>query len=966
MKCLFLTIWVWGLCTAYLMAQSPLQIPHNALNSTTIDNPSQLPIPESTTANSCNISIDSIVSINCNGDSTGAIYTETVVDTSACSSAVVAINEFLYDPSVQDGRNPYTGEYIELIGPPGTDISCYVLTDGDWTITFPAGSIIPPDGLFTIGNDSIWGTGTFDLDAENCNCFTDGSSGSGLLILGNSGEYIALYNALGTFLEGVIYGNPSTTGNNYPSAGTVINTIGAPGCPSSVVLPSATAFETAPAVVNDDISLIRDPDGSGAWVPQVGGSLNACNVSNNSTTVSYLWNTGDTTEHLLGIPAGTYTVIMTTSGGCADTVSYTLVEPTPLIANTVSTDISCTGDTTGAIDLTITGGTAPYLFNWSTGATTEDLDSLLSGSYCVTVTDSNACEVTLCDTIEEPFFTIPVDTFTICAGDSVQLQVNTNITTINWAPSGTLSNDTIQNPFASPTSTTTYIVSTVGTACTTMDSIVVIVDSLSINLVSVDPLCNGDTTGTISSVAGGNYTYQWNTGDTTANLINLGAGVYQLTVSSGACQDTLSTVLNEPTAIALTLANSTNPSCNGDSTGAIVINNTGGTTPYTYLWSNTATTQDLDSLPAGGYSLTLTDNNNCTASLSAVLTEPSAINIAYNTTNVSCGGSNDGTATVTPTGGTPGYTYLWDVTANNQTTATATNLASSTYSVTVTDLAGCEAEANGIFVNPGIPVDSNDVPLVILTDLVDCALNPIGAMEINTPNNYSYLWSNGATSRSVTGLAAGTYSVTVANALGCTHVQTGVIKSPLVPTINPFIANIGQITTTITSGTAVNINGGNDQSFQGVTYLWSSPSTSVTFATPTAHATTAVSGETGAYVLTLTATASDSTACQDTASVYLNVESVYHGMPTAFTPNGDGVNDLYRPAGLDGNDIITFRIYNRWGQEIYNGDNLDNQGWDGRFNGVEQPAEVYLFIVEYQLGANAEPQVRKGEFTLIR
>ena len=1140
MKCLSLTILVWMLLVASLVAQTSTNpriyntsnqlLSNNFLESTIT--PSFA--PASTT---CSVTIDSVLNVGCNGDSTGAIYTTTVVDTSSCTSSVVALNEFMYNPNAlhRDGLDPYAGEYIELIGPTGMDISCYVLTDGDWTITLPAGSIIPPDGFFTIGNDSIWGTGTFDLDAENCNCFTD--VGGGLLILTNSnGEYVALFDAAGTFLQGVIYGTPTVV-NSPPTTPTAITTVGTAGCPASVTIPTAVSFETAPGGVPDEVSLIRSPDGSGAWVTQVGGSLNACNnASTGTNTVSYLWSNGDTTENISGLPAGTYTVTLTSSSGCTDTATYTITEPAVLVAITNATTTGCVGDSTGTIDLTITGGTGSYLYNWSNGATTEDLSLLSVGNYCVTVVDSNICMITACDSIEEPTFMIPVDTFYIGQGDTVQLQVNTNVTTLNWTPSGTLSNATIASPLAFPSTTTTYYINTptslstnlvvngdfengnvsfsstytVGTGgtwgllsnegtyvvntnannthtnfssctdhtlgtgnymvingatianqtiwcqtvnvtpntnyqlstwvtsveatnpanlqftingidignpftastttcqwdqffstwnsgtntsatlcitnqnvgnsgndfglddiefraiCSLSDSIVVIVDSLNASLATVNPLCNGDTTGSIITTAAGNYNYLWNTGDTTTNLTNIGAGTYMLTVSSGSCQDTLSTTLTEPTVIALSLSSSTNPSCNGDTTGAIVVTNSGGTMPYTYSWSNGATTQNLNNISAGSYNLILTDDNQCTAPLSIALTEPSAISVSYSTTNVSCGGSNDGTASVTPAGGTPGYTYLWDVTANNQTTATAINLATNTYSVTVTDLEGCTTEANGVFVNPGIPVDSNDVPLVVVTGTLDCALNPVGSLEINTANTYNYLWSNGETSRSVTNLPAGTYSVTVTNGLGCTYVQTANINSPFVPTINPFIVNAGSTSTAVTAGTTVNINGGNDQSFQGVMYNWTSSSADVDIATSTTHTTTAMSTITGAYVLTLTATANDSTACQDTGSVVLNVESVYFGMPNAFTPNEDGVNDLYRPTGLNGDDIITFRVYNRWGQEVYNGDSLENMGWDGRFQGAEQPTEVYLFVLEYKLGANSEAKVHKGEFSLIR
>ncbi|MCP4439015.1 MAG: T9SS type A sorting domain-containing protein [Aureispira sp.] len=200
----------------------------------------------------------------------------------ACASATLAFNEINYRPLTNNGQNPDAGDMIELIGPPGMDLSCFVLTDGDWTITFPPGSIIPADGLFTIGNDNVHGAGTFDLDAENCGCFTDGPSGDGLLILTDGGEYVSLFDASGTFVQGIMYGSPSA-GNTPPNGslttGGVINTIGAAGCPASVTIPGAGSFETAPGGVAAGTSLIRDPDGSGAWTTQAGGSMNDCNVA---------------------------------------------------------------------------------------------------------------------------------------------------------------------------------------------------------------------------------------------------------------------------------------------------------------------------------------------------------------------------------------------------------------------------------------------------------------------------------------------------------------------------------------------------------------------------------------------------------------------------------------------------------------------------------------------------------------
>ncbi len=216
-----------------------------------------------------------------NGEGSYMGFSQIPVATGCASNALV-INEFVYRPSAGNGANPNAGEFIELLGPPGMDLSCYVLTDGDWVITFPSGSIIPADGLFTIGNDNVYGAGFFDLDAENCGCFIDGSgAGNGLLILTDGGEYIALFDNAATFIDGVVYGNPSA-GNLPPngsiSSGGLVNTIGFAGCPPSVTIPGIASFSVASGGVALGTSLVRNPDATGAWTTQAGGSVNACNT----------------------------------------------------------------------------------------------------------------------------------------------------------------------------------------------------------------------------------------------------------------------------------------------------------------------------------------------------------------------------------------------------------------------------------------------------------------------------------------------------------------------------------------------------------------------------------------------------------------------------------------------------------------------------------------------------------------
>lgn len=927
------------------------------------------------------LTIDSTQNPLCNGDSTGVIFASAIGDTTLlnCSSSVVRLNEFLYRPGngLNNGTDPNTGEYIELIGPPGADISCYVLSDGDWTITLPQGTIIPSDGFFTIGNDIVWGTGTFDLDAENCNCFTEGPSGSGrgLLILTDGGESIALFDAGGTFVDGVVYGSPSA--GNQPF-GTTIGTIGLTGCVNAVTFPAATAYSTAPGGMQPNTALVRDPDGSGNWVPQVGGSVNACNNVGSAGAggaITYSWNTGDTTALLSGVPAGTYTVIATNALGCSDTATTTLTEPALLTSTALGFDVACMGNSTGGIDLTVAGGTLPYTFAWSNGGTTEDLIGIPAGTYCVTITDANGCMAFLCDTIMEDSLDIPFDTLSICAGDSIQLLVNTTVTDIVWTPADSLSNDTIINPWANPTVTTTYTVTyNSPTGCVMTDSVVVVVGG-SASLVSLamttEPACFGDTTGSImiTSSIGGLF-YNWNTGDTTANLTNIPAGNYTLIATDSiSCIDTLVVTINQPDSLQLTMGTVTDVTCKSGSDGAIgAATVIGGTAGYAYLWSDAgaSTTDSLNNLGAGLYILTVTDANGCTVVGTATVNEPlDSISIGYTAVPVSCGNTNDGSATALPINGVGAYSYQWDASAGSQTGATATGLPSGTYTVTVTDALGCTATALGIFVPANVAIDTNSITLVAVDSMLECDLAPTGILRVNTVNNYTYLWSNGSTNQQADGLAAGPYAVTVSNNQNCSVVLYDTITAPFVPTINPYIDVFNNTSSSGASGEVFNIGAGNDQSSLGVQYDWTVSDANAVIVNPLQANSTVSASSSGTYRLSLTASASDATACQDTGSVVLVIESVFLGMPTAFTPNGDGVNDLYRPIGLTGEDIINFKIYNRWGQIVYNGDNLENDGWDGTFQGTAQPTEEYVFVLEYRIG-NQAPQARKGGFTLVR
>jgi hypothetical protein len=272
---------------------------------------------------------------------------------------------------------------------------------------------------------------------------------------------------------------------------------------------------------------------------------------------TYAWSNGATTQDIINLVAGTYTVIVTDDNGCVDSLSATITEPAAPLALTATTvDVLCHGAATGEVDLTATGGTAPYTFAWSNGATTEDITGLIAGVYTVVVTDDNGCVDSLSATITEP---------------------------------------------AAP---------------------------LALTATTVDVLCHGAATGEVDLTATGGtapYTFAWSNGATNEDIINLIAGTYTVIVTDdNGCVDSLSATITEPAAPLALTATTVDVLCHGAATGEVDLTATGGTAPYTFAWSNGATTEDIINLIAGTYTVIVTDDNGCVDSLSATITEPAA------------------------------------------------------------------------------------------------------------------------------------------------------------------------------------------------------------------------------------------------------------------------------------------------------------------------------------------------------
>lgn len=281
-------------------------------------------------------------------------------------------------------------------------------------------------------------------------------------------------------------------------------------------------------------------------------------------------------------------------------------------------------------------------------------------------------------------------------------------------------------------------------------------------------ICSGEST---TFTASGGITYAWSTGATTASINVSSAGTYTVTVTNAAgCTATASRTLtvNSPPSASISGANSI---CGG---GASTFTASGG---GTYVWNTGATTAAISVSTAGTYTVTVTNASGCTATASRVLSVLSGINISASSTNSTCGLCNDGTITLSVTGGTSPFSYTW---SDGKTTQNRTALAPGTYSVTVRDANSCSSSAS---VTIYLPLTVN------VASLSACNLANGGAAQANPSGGkapYNYIWNNGETSSTISNLTSGNYTVTVTDDLGSTATQTVTISNTLVNiTFNP-------------------------------------------------------------------------------------------------------------------------------------------------------------------------------------
>jgi gliding motility-associated-like protein len=699
-------------------------------------------------------------------------------------------------------------------------------------------------------------------------------------------------------------------------------------------------------------------------------------VSNGYEPYNYAWDDPD--QQLLAtavfLTAGTYHVTITDNVYCMTEVEVVITEPDLLTAAANGEDASCFGFLDGQGTATPGGGTEPYAYVWDNGEITQVVTNLDAGNHMVEVTDANGCVETANLVIGEPTTAVSLtasQSFEGCDGE------NGNEATV-IPEGGTGPNYTYLWTDNQPGQTaiglnpgTIGVTVTDENGCSAEGTVdLVDLEPLFGELIISEPTCHGITDGSlgVNNFGGGagqngveaDYSFAWSNNDSGVVADNLAGGAtYYVTIEdANGCSTVVSRFLTDPDPLEFDLQGEDAHCHNGNDGTGTVVNVLGNQGAYTVLWDATAGNQDsitAINLPIGTYYATLTDENGCTGTNSVIIDQPTELVISYATVDNKCFGDAIGTIETSISGGTPGYSYLWP---NQAVSSGLTELPAGIYDLQVTDESGCVKL---------IPIEINQPePLLAEITVEDVSCNgdrdgtifatPQGGVP---PYQFSLDNTDYVGSSTLIGLTAGSYNVFMKDANDCRFLGEALISEP-----DEFMVDAGP-DVTINLGESIQIWANSENGAPTVSYVWYAPYDS-TLSCQECLAPIFFPESTIIYELY----GVDQKGCEDTDLLTITVAKPRSAVvPTGFTPNGDGVNDILQVHGLPGTIVKVFRVFDRWGELLFEGSDFEVNsgiGWDGTFKGESMQGGVYLWSMSVEYPFDQETAEFMGETTLIR
>ncbi|MCF8457796.1 MAG: T9SS type A sorting domain-containing protein [Bacteroidales bacterium] len=722
--------------------------------------------------------IDSVSDVSCNGGNDGFINI----------TAVGGINPYQYVWTF--GGNPYatTADITNLVA----GIYTIVVTDYhgcEATYAISVGQAAPL---------------AISLSGTDVSCFGNANGSISANITGGTPAYTLVWtNSLGTTINNL---------NNLVSGWYFVDVVDVNGCMSSDSIFIDQPAQLANSFTVTNVSCFGGND----------GQIQA-NVTGGVAPFTYQWSNTETSGTIANLGVGVYWLTITDANACTLVQFVTITQPTAVSVAGVITNVDCASASTGAIDITVTGGIAPYSFNWTGGITSEDLDTLVAGTYEVMVTDANGCLYTTSYVVTEPpaINIANVITPVACYGESNgEIDITVTGGVVPYSYLWTYNGVTTQDIDGLPAGTHSVVVTDASGCSVGLDFLVSEPPLLTVSALATNVLCAGDATGAIDlTVSGGVMPYAviWSNGFPLQDLNGLSGGSYTVTVTdANGCTHIETFTITEPTPLVVTGA-ITDVLCAGNATGAIDLSVSGGVSPYTFAWLNGSTSEDMAGVLAGSYTVTVTDANGCTFVATYTISEPLTLAVTSSLTHVLCNGLLTGAIDLTVSGGVMPYTYSW---TGNVTTQDLSAIGAGTYDVTVTDANSCVFTASYVITEPAA------LSITAVVTNVLCNGNASGAVDITVTGGvspYFYSWSNGWASQDIYGLLAGTYTVSVIDANNCTIESSFVVSQPSGLAVSETISNVscyGDSTGVI----ALNVNGG----VSPYSYAWSDGATTST------------------------------------------------------------------------------------------------------------------------------------------
>jgi len=674
-------------------------------------------------------------------------------------------------------------------------------------------------------------------------------------------------------------------------------------------------------------------------------------VSGGNPAYNYAWTPNiSTSNSAAALAPGIYTVTVSDVNNCLGTTSFTITQPTAFSHSFTSTSSTC-GLSNGSINLTVSGGTPNYTYTWLPAVSiTSTASNLTAGNLTVTIADQNNCIDTMHVVVPVASNSMVVNTGSIsqvsCFGKNngaATISVSGGTPTYNyvWTPNISTSNSASAMAPGNYTVNVTDANNCSGTTSFTITQ----PNAFSHSFTSTASTC-GSPTGSINlTVAGGtpNYSYTWMPAvSTTSTASNLVAGNLTVTIADqNNCIDTMHVLVPIATNSLVVNTSSINQvSCFGKNDGAATISVSGGNPAYNYVWTpSVSSTNSAAALAPGIYTVNITDANNCAGTTSFTISQPTQIVATSTIQSTTCALSN-GSINLLVSGGTGPYTYSWSPSAS--TNAVANNLAAGTYITQIQDAKSCILkDTNSVASSVALQIQ-----LMSIDDTCGKGIGYVNTVVLSGTAPFQYQWQNFSSSasflRNLKGNQQCTVQVTDAN-------NCQAIDSVYVAVFGLNKLNLGPNTTVCPGVKTVEIHLPTNN-----TAIWNDGSTSLNYSIKTA----------GIYAVTIT----NEFGCKASDTIFLTESCTEILMvPNAFTPNDDGMDDVFGPIITNPGNVHYFRmsVYNRWGERVFFSKDAAFL-WDGKIMNQVAPMSVYMYMIEYYFDDPSAITFLKGDVTLIR